>query len=853
MGERPFHSLFEATRSGNTTDSCRTSGWSMASLGDGSGLVFESPRVMSPSSSLTPMGSGSLRHAVSMSSSVIQGDEEEEEQEGEEKENEEDVPLFVEPHSTAPNGVYATPRSAPLVASASPHQERTEDEGEHVYQTHPPAAMPSIEEAVASGCAGIAAKRAASLASAPHLSPVPVGRGGWKRSLLLATEFACCALAIICTVGFAALLAESTRHWFDPENVRNMAAIGVAVGYIACYILGARWSAKHGCDAATHSAAHEDDLYDLEFCIDGFIPFDKHGWEIRAPTGNPAIVRSILQRTELQPPLAPMSSSSSSSSSSSLSSSSSSAMGGKGMDLRLGKVVGLVGDYGVGKTCIMNGVYRTHHSSGALKHTRGVSLKWLPESQMILLDTNGGLMPVLVGDEHALSDRAATETFTQDLVLAMADYIIVVVNELTSNDQQYINALAIKLGASRRNNKNLFVIHNYRNATDFDEVQRLWEQRVELPYAHVGHTEYAETDDGARMSTDEADRFFVSTSYDVTIFHMRTACEGSEAGKRLNARTYWNLRNKIQALSTTHKFDPCTIFGNYARDMFPTYLKGQLNLCWEPVGSFAGDEVSGCDPEVVCRLVNRPTPAQQAASNKKKPTLSSSLSEGDALGLQPRQSLGLRTKINYGLGFSASILAQPDFDSPTDVIDDGVRMVVRVDVPGVKKVSLGVCTPPNDGTQYVEIKGIRDCDYFTGHAGAIERSPAPSGADDDDEPLLSRKRTDAGRDGDIGRHERSPPMSRSVIVSDCSDDEQEARTRTMRMMHLITPEYVAERTAQLIRPPPPPRRFGNLYLKVNMPAGSRLIREGIVIKDGVLSFVIERGLHTDDFEVSTAH
>ncbi|AVK77406.1 RecA-like NTPases incomplete domain containing protein [Pandoravirus macleodensis] len=526
--------------------------------------------------------------------------------------------------------------------------------------------------------------------------------------------------------------------------------------------------------------ATDGDLYDLVFDVDeGFRHFVQHGWAVRAPTRRPEIVRALLERAGVP------------------------AVGAAGAGLRRGKIVAFVGRFGAGKTFALNGLYRTHFASGSLQHTKGVSLKWLDDSQMVLLDTNGGLMPVSVGSDEALADRRMTEMFTQELVLAMADHVVVVVNELTSNDQEYIDALARKMSQSKRTD--LFVLHNFANAADLAEVDTLWQRRVEQPYSSVGHAErFEEDDDGAARgrsaSAADAQRYFMSQSHGVRVCHMRLGREGTPAGAALNARTYRMLRAKLQALVPSRAFDPCTAVDDYARRAFPSYLDGPVDLAWRAVGAFAGDEVSGADPDVVCRLCNvPPLPTSKAiAAAKRADMLAASSSSSSAMSSLAASGLNLRMKLTYAhMGIGVGVAA-PDFEAPIDVVDHGDRLVVHIDAPGIDKITAKVRTPPGDAEQFVEVVGRRDRDHHMGRPDSVS--------------LL----------GQLA----------AVPLPD------------------LDPDAISTRTAQLVWPTPQPRRFGNLYAKIAMPPGSRFDRASLTMDMGVVRFVIQR--QTDDVEATAS-
>lgn len=745
--------------------------------------------------------------------------------------------------------------------------------------------VPTLDEAVAAGCANRVPGDTARYAARKAAADTPA----WRRGFTAVYGAACYTLASVSVIVFGVLLYLSPREVLAPENSKSILVCLLATCYLLHGIVRWIWRSLCGRDGHAPAAAVGDTAqpYDLVFCIDGFRRFAERGWAVRVPTFNPAIARSVLRCADHRQrrradgltdgssgvTREPSNGRSrrrrrSDDASNGAGINHGDVDGGHGSDerLRKAKVVAFAGKFGAGKTYTLNELYRTDFPSGSLKHTKGVSFKWLENSQMVLVDTNGALMPVTVGEDDALTDRNVTEMFINDFVLALADYVVYVVNELTSNDQEYIDALAHKLSQNKRTH--LFVLHNYHTTSEVDEVRKLWERRVETPYRLVGHVEYAENTEDGRASTHEADRLFITNLHGVTVCHMRIAREGSPAGKLLNARTYVNLRTRIQALASLRDFDPCAIFDAYARSTFPNYVDGPLNLDWHAVGAYAGDDVSGAPSDVVCRFSHTSAPSTKSKHQKHAhtaPHLGSGGGGGSGGGighdartgtqksLHPASGLSLRLSTVYdhlGIGVNVTV---PDFDAPVDIIDSGNRMVVQADVPGVAEVTVNVCTPPNDGTQYVEVKGRRECDYHHGldHYTTTRPSRSPRGSR---RGGASAADYDDSRSDDDQEEQVERQSSMSLLSPSASSCSLASMSQSMTVYPTATSymdrDYIAKRTAQLVRPTPPQRRFGNMYFRVNMPPGSHLVRESITIKNGVLRLIIVRGSDTQNVRVS---
>jgi hypothetical protein len=83
--------------------------------------------------------------------------------------------------------------------------------------------------------------------------------------------------------------------------------------------------------------------------------------------------------------------------------------------------------------------------------------------------------------------------FLQELIFKLADILIVVVNDLTTPDQvfdikkkyiipqeylQSINYICSKL--SKDQNKEIFVVHNFRDTEKKEEAEKLWEVKKKI-------------------------------------------------------------------------------------------------------------------------------------------------------------------------------------------------------------------------------------------------------------------------------------------------------------------------------------------------------------------------------------
>jgi len=140
--------------------------------------------------------------------------------------------------------------------------------------------------------------------------------------------------------------------------------------------------------------------------------------------------------------------------------------------------------YNKGKTLVINNLSDIQLPSGSKITTRGLSFVCPSsyEGSMVFLDTAGTHSPVQVHSEDALLDRRATELFVGDLVFDLADYFLVVVQDLTWPDQEFIQGLVLKLNASQKHFKQVIVIHNFRDTEEIEDALDHWKLQVVKSY-----------------------------------------------------------------------------------------------------------------------------------------------------------------------------------------------------------------------------------------------------------------------------------------------------------------------------------------------------------------------------------
>ena len=69
---------------------------------------------------------------------------------------------------------------------------------------------------------------------------------------------------------------------------------------------------------------------------------------------------------------------------------------------------------------------------------------------------------------------------SQELIFEMSDYFLCVVNDFTSLDQRYLDKLTRNLQNSKKDFREVIVVHNCKEVIDEDTLRHVWETQVML-------------------------------------------------------------------------------------------------------------------------------------------------------------------------------------------------------------------------------------------------------------------------------------------------------------------------------------------------------------------------------------
>lgn len=266
-----------------------------------------------------------------------------------------------------------------------------------------------------------------------------------------------------------------------------------------------------------------------------------------------------------------------------------------------GKVrVSVLGLFNRGKTFLLNELCGINHDSSFKVHTKGISISVPSSGQIIIIDSAGTNVPLTktfldceqthfgrfnpttvdpdtITDSFSKRDEAIklreieqgnyhselthfsivrkknTEVYIQKSLFQLSNVIIIVVNEMTWADQQYISSISanIKKVNSQYGAIKLFVLHNYKNAETMDDFEEL--RRMYVTDVYFG--KLIETSEGATIFNESKNH----------VQHVFLCKHGSLAGNLIN-------RKSLDFILTN------VVSGNFANSIRKNFLQEILQL-----------------------------------------------------------------------------------------------------------------------------------------------------------------------------------------------------------------------------------------------------------------------------------
>ncbi|KAH3756664.1 hypothetical protein Pelo_11519 [Pelomyxa schiedti] len=287
-------------------------------------------------------------------------------------------------------------------------------------------------------------------------------------------------------------------------------------------------------------APRPDEFYDLELPIRSFSELlHGPGWQIlmRSPKGlNPfqnhtnsiALMKKVLSRNTHQ-------------------------------------IVTVDGLFNRGKTHLIARLARQPlPSMGYTVRTEGLCYKLMTtnnlQSACLFLDAAGSRAPIPLSSSRA--EKKLIDNFLRTMKIRLADHLLLVVNQLTVDDQDYIADVDSECGvlSSPLNPPPYSVVHNFANIGDLREL------------ALCIYTDIVECF-GGEYRWREAEGKNCPEWLDCRkVLHYVLAKEGTPAGEFINNRTYSLIRAFFTMRQTNKSSNLATLFTEHATAILPKYL-----------------------------------------------------------------------------------------------------------------------------------------------------------------------------------------------------------------------------------------------------------------------------------------
>jgi len=247
-------------------------------------------------------------------------------------------------------------------------------------------------------------------------------------------------------------------------------------------------------------------------------------------------------------------------------------------------IIGLVGRENIGKTFILNKLCGFELPSGSNVHTKGLSMKYsnAKNNDLICLDSAGIQTPVYYFDEklmdrfsvnkedlnrkeyikrQMINDRTITDTFIQDFILDVCEVILIVVGQLTQNDQKFIERIAWKYQAKKRiivvhNFSNLYSVEDVNNRIDMDIIKAFDTKPRIIPNRDI--YEYIEKKENKSKDS---------------ISHLVLGVDWSNSGKKFNDPTFEHIMKIIDTRLEKRTLNLIEKLKNFFQKNFNKYLR----------------------------------------------------------------------------------------------------------------------------------------------------------------------------------------------------------------------------------------------------------------------------------------
>ena len=253
-------------------------------------------------------------------------------------------------------------------------------------------------------------------------------------------------------------------------------------------------------------------------------------------------------------------------------------------------IVGVIGNENKGKSYILSKISNEELPRGYSVATKGISVKY-PKIEIrpfIILDSAGSETPLIKNSDNEYinesnnvnfelinelaRDKIATQNFIQDFIHFYSNILIIVVGQLTNDEQKLIN----RIKSNNRNKKTIFIIHNLMFIETKRNVEIIIKDTIEksITFNKLSKRNIIGEND------DRKNNYYYLEGIDdkSTIVHLIMAREGSEAGNYYNQSTIDFLKKQIITETITKNFDIIESFEEYLSMSSGTYMENPIEI-----------------------------------------------------------------------------------------------------------------------------------------------------------------------------------------------------------------------------------------------------------------------------------
>jgi len=244
--------------------------------------------------------------------------------------------------------------------------------------------------------------------------------------------------------------------------------------------------------------------------------------------------------------------------------------------------VGIVGRENIGKTYILNKLCDFQLPTGTNIHTKGLSIKLAKNQDFICFDSAGLQTPVYYYDKknmerfgtnkeemlgnpeimrEMINDRTVTDIFIQDFILEICEIIVIVVGQLSQNDQKFIERIKGKYKTKKR----IVIIHNFHNLYTNKDVEKRVKKDIIKAFdtieRYIPETEVLEYVEKNQDKTKE------------NISHLILGVDWAESGQSFNKGTLNYLKKILETCVEKKKFDLMQELTEFFEENYRLYLQ----------------------------------------------------------------------------------------------------------------------------------------------------------------------------------------------------------------------------------------------------------------------------------------